>query len=106
MVVSQGILENKEVWNRAYDRVQGPSGRTRADAIEAGLGAGKQVRVVAALAQLHDQHLQLLPRVVLLVLLQAGAAQGSQKKSVSWSKLSAHIIGSIIPSTPLTSLTQ
>lgn len=42
---------------------------TCVEAVEAWLGAWEEVGVVAALAQLHDQHLQLLPGVVLLVVL-------------------------------------
>jgi hypothetical protein len=45
-------------------------GRTGGQAIEGGLRIGEQVGVVAALAELHDQRLQLRPRLAVLVVLQ------------------------------------
>ncbi len=38
-------------------------------AVKVGLCAGEEVGVVAALAQLHEQRLQLLPRVIALLTL-------------------------------------
>jgi len=50
---------------------QEPLARTGRLAVKVGLGAGEQVRVVAALAQLHHQVLHLAPAVVIPLVLRA-----------------------------------
>lgn len=54
---------------------------TSSGAIEHGLSSGEQVGVVAAFPQLHDEHLQLFPSVVVFLVLRK---RKSTQRQSSW----------------------